>query len=94
MLNKNFKNQCRGFVQDAKEQFTVSDYGIENLYGGFDHISGSPAEGKISWISLPPDEQEAIQLQSMQAGLSPDLYYAEAGEWVREHVPMKRNDRG
>ena len=73
---------AEGFVQDAKEQFTVSDYGIENLYGGFDHISGSPAEGKISWISLPPDEQEAIQLQLMQAGfLSPDLYYAEAGEW-------------
>ena len=65
---------AEGFVQDAKEQFTVSDYGIENLYGGFDHISGSPAEGKISWISLPPDEQEAIQLQLMQAGfLSPDL---------------------
>ena len=73
---------AEGFVQDAKEQFTVSDYGVENLYGGFDHISGSPAEGKISWISLPPDEQEAIQLQLMQAGfLSPDLYYSEAGEW-------------
>ena len=52
------------------------------MYGGFDHIAGDPAQGKINWISLPPDEQQAIQLQLMQAGmLSPDAYYSEAGSW-------------
>lgn len=71
-----------GFVQDTKEQFTAAEYGVDNLYGGFDHISGDPVDGKISWISLPPDEQQAIQLQLMQAGfLSPDSYYTELGTW-------------
>ena len=80
-----------GFAKDTKEQFTVSDYGVENLYGGFDHIAGDPAEGKINWISLPPDEQQAIQLQLMQAGmLSPDAYYSEAGTWgVQTRAAMK-----
>ncbi len=80
-----------GFAKDTKEQFTVSDYGVENLYGGFDHIAGDPAEGKINWISLPPDEQQAIQLQLMQAGmLSPDAYYSEAGTWgLQTRAAMK-----
>lgn len=74
----------KDFLQDAKEQITVSDYGRDNLYGGFDHISGDPAQGKISWISLPPEEKEAVQLELMQAGfLSPDAYFSESGSWGR-----------
>ena len=80
-----------GFAKDTKEQFTISDYGVDNLYGGFDHIAGDPAQGKINWISLPPDEQQAIQLQLMQAGmLSPDAYYSEAGSWgLQTRAAMK-----
>lgn len=72
-----------GFVQDTQEQVTVSDYGVDNLYGGMDHIAGDPAKnGALNWISLKPDEQEAFQLQLMQSGfLSPDHFYAEAGDW-------------